>query len=134
MEKINIIYVVDDDKIYQFTMKLTLKTLGFQNEIKPFFNGKEVLNAIKDCMTDEKALPDIIFLDINMPLMNGFEFLAEFAKIKNELAKKIVIHMVSSSVDEEDVEKSEKNEDIASYIRKPIAVDVLASILKRFEI
>lgn len=92
-------------------------------------NGKEALDYFKDTMegaTDEEKLPDIIFLDLNMPVMDGWEFLNEFIKIKNHLNKKITLYVVSSSIDPRDLERAKSFNLVTDYLIKPIE-------LKKFE-
>lgn len=125
-----IIYVIDDDKIYQFTMKKLLKMLGFENQVKFFLDGEHAIQSINLALDSKESLPDILFLDINMPIMDGFEFLDEFLKIKTKFDKKIAIHIVSSSVDQIDIERIKINKDVISYITKPISLIIIQNILK----
>ncbi len=71
-------------------------------------------------MSSESELPDIIFLDINMPYMDGWDFMEHFIDIKPNLPKEITIYMVSSSVQAEDMERAKALEDFSNYIIKPI--------------
>ena len=128
----DVIYIIDDDQIYQFTTKKALEILGFQNKIKSFLDGEEAMNFISNNIENEEELPDIIFLDINMPIMNGYEFLDEFLSVNSKFTKKVTIHLVSSSVDQVDIDKAEKNSHIASYITKPIKIEKLKTILDNF--
>lgn len=125
-----IIYVIDDDKIYQFTMKRLLKMLGFENQVKFFLDGEHAIQSINLALDSKESLPDILFLDINMPIMDGFEFLDEFSKIKTKFDKKIAIHIVSSSVDQIDIERIKINKDVISYITKPISLNIIQNTLK----
>ena len=77
-------------------------------------------------VTHENLLPDIIFLDLNMPVMDGWEFLNEFLKIKNNLNKKITLYVVSSSIDPRDLERVKSFNMVTDYLIKPIE-------LKKFE-
>ncbi|WP_111309510.1 response regulator [Confluentibacter sediminis] len=132
MKKINSVYVIDDDEIYQFTIKKILKSFDLPFEIKSFPDGEEAINFIDDHKNNEAELPDIVFLDINMPIMDGFEFLEEFEKIKSDLCKNTIVHMVSSSVDEVDIERAKKNKNISSYITKPVNPKEIERIIKSF--
>lgn len=114
------ICLIDDDRIYQFTAKKILESVGFTKEIIAFFNGEEAINYFKENYKEESKLPTIIFLDINMPVMDGWQFLEEFQKISPELSKPINIYMVSSSVDDYDIQKSKEYTLVADYVIKPI--------------
>ena len=76
-----------------------------------------------------EALPDIIFLDINMPFMDGWQFLEEYTKIKPTLSKQIVIYVVSSSISEYDIERARNNSNVSDYFVKPITVDTYKTLI-----
>lgn len=115
------VWLVDDDKIYQFTAKMILEATGLANNIHTFFNGKEAITYLKDQNNQiAESLPDVIFLDINMPVMNGWEFLEEYKSIVKKLPKIITIFVVSSSVDESDIRKSKAYQTVTDYVIKPI--------------
>lgn len=85
-----------------------------------------------DNLHNDKELPDVIFLDIDMPIMDGFEFMEEYVKLKPKLGKKITIYMVSSSVDPVDIDRAKKISEITDYIIKPITQDQLTYIIQEF--
>ncbi|MBO0593284.1 response regulator [Cellulophaga sp. E16_2] len=124
------ICIVDDDNIYQYTIVKTIKSLDFATKIITFSDGEEALNFVLKNLNDKIELPDIILLDINMPIMDGFQFMEEFVKIKPKLGKKIVIYMVSSSVDPKDIERTKKISAISDYIIKPIEIEKLKAIIE----
>ena len=109
------ICIVDDDDIYQFTVVKTLELLEFEKNIKVFSDGEEALEFLLSNLNQNDELPDVIFLDINMPIMDGYQFMEEYVKIKSKLGKKTVIYMVSSSVDPVDIEKAKRISDISDY-------------------
>ncbi|WP_298473423.1 response regulator [uncultured Maribacter sp.] len=121
---------IDDDEIYQYTMSLNLKSLDSIGEIIVFNDGLEANNFMLDNLNNQEKLPDIIFLDINMPVMDGFQFMEEYEKIKSKLTKNIIIYMISSSADPADIETSKQIEDISNYLIKPIKLEQLKTILK----
>ncbi len=94
-----------------------------------FMNGKEAINTLTNTIEESEYLPDIILLDINMPVMDGWEFMEEIKIIKSKISKKIIIYIVSSSIAVEDKNKSKTFIDIIGYIPKPISVDDLISIV-----
>ena len=124
------VFIVDDDDIYKFTMIKTLKSLKLTNRIKVFSDGEEALDFMLDNLHNDKELPDVIFLDIDMPIMDGFEFMEEYVKLKPKLGKKITIYMVSSSVDPVDIDRAKKISEITDYIVKPITQDQLTYIMQ----
>lgn len=125
--------IVDDDDIYQFTIVKTLKALELTDRIMVFSDGEEALEFMLDNINEDDELPDVIFLDIDMPVMDGFQFMEEYVKIKTNIGKKITIYMVSSSVDPADIERAKKISEITDYIVKPITHDQLKSIIQELE-
>ncbi|SHF32393.1 Response regulator receiver domain-containing protein [Arenibacter palladensis] len=125
--------IVDDDDIYQFTMVKTMKALNLTDKIMVFSDGEEALDFMLDNLHNDKELPDVIFLDIDMPIMDGFQFMEEYVKIKPKLGKKITIYMVSSSVDPVDIDRAKKISEITDYIVKPITHDQLTSIIQELD-
>ena len=117
----HIVFLIDDDNIYQFTARKILESTGLAKQIQSFYNGKEAIKYLKnqDNCTPEN-LPDVIFLDINMPVMNGWEFLEEYHTFCGDLAKPIVVYVVSSSIDTQDIKKSKEYTAVTDYIVKPI--------------
>ena len=87
------------------------------------------LEFLIDNLDNNEELPDVIFLDINMPIMDGFQFMEEYARIKPKLNKKITIYMVSSSVDPVDMERAKNITEISDYIIKPIKAGQLQEIM-----
>lgn len=125
------ICVIDDDSIYQFTIVKTLESIDLEKEIMVFSDGEEALNFILENIKDTNELPDIILLDINMPIMDGFQFMEEYIKIKPRLGKEITIYMVSSSVDPSDIERAKEIREISDYLIKPIKPGELKSIIQK---
>ncbi|MES2487829.1 MAG: response regulator [Bacteroidota bacterium] len=128
MKKIKSLYVIDDDKIYHFLLKNLFKQNGIQVATSFFLNGSEAIEAIKNG-TDTGALPDLILLDVNMPIMNGWQFIEEYNKLLAVLPKNSVIYMISSSNDEVDINKAKGYSQIVKdYLLKPICKEDLEKI------
>ncbi|MEP5254615.1 response regulator [Winogradskyella rapida] len=123
------ICVIDDDDIYQFTITKILSSIKMNKKILLFSDGEEALDFMIDNLYSDSELPDVIFLDINMPIMDGFQFMEEYVKLKPKLNKEITIYMVSSSVDPVDIAKAKSISDISDYIIKPIEVKQLKALM-----
>lgn len=100
---INSIFIIDDDPIVVFGIKKLLHQHKNQMKILTFQNGEEAINAIYTLNKKQNSLPEVIFLDINMPVMDGWEFLDALLDLKIE--KKIKINILSSTIDPEDLNK-----------------------------
>ncbi|MCK0147535.1 response regulator [Arenibacter sp. F26102] len=114
-------------------MVKTMKLLNLTDKIMVFSDGEEALDFMLDNLHNDKELPDVIFLDIDMPIMDGFQFMEEYVKIKPKLGKKITIYMVSSSVDPVDIDRAKKISEITDYIVKPITHDQLTTIIQELD-
>ncbi len=121
--------LIDDDEIYQYTSLKSLQFIKAAHKVLQFFNGKEALNYLIEKAEDGPSLPDYIFLDINMPLTDGWMFMEEFKKIKKQLSKEITIYMVSSSIDQKDIKKAKEIDEITDYVFKPISPEKFTTLL-----
>ena len=116
-----VIALVDDDKIFQLTSARMIEALDLSRKILQFANGEEALQYLKSYAGDADNLPDYIFLDINMPYVDGWMFLADYATLKVTLSKDIQIFMISSSIDQRDIRRAQNNSDVTDYIVKPVS-------------
>ena len=129
MKKINTFCIIDDDDIYQFTTSILLKKTDLVNKIILFSNGLKAINFLKDEIDNIENIPDVLFLDINMPVMDGWEFLEQYLLIKHMMPKTVVIYMVSSSVDERDVLKAKSISALSGYMVKPISSENIKEVI-----
>lgn len=127
MRNIDLAYIIDDDPIFVFGAQRFMKVANFCKSLMIFGNGKEALEALLPRLQEGKNLPEVILLDINMPIMNGWEFLDEFTKVP--VSKEITIYVVSSSIDPRDLSRVKKYEQVTNYIVKPVTSKVLNEIL-----
>ena len=130
MKKIDIACIIDDDPIFVFGAKRMMELADFCNGFMVFQDGRKALDGLSAIVASGNNLPELILLDLNMPVMDGWQFLDEFTKIK--IDKKITLYIVSSSIDNEDFNKAETYEVVSNYIVKPITMDALKDILEDF--
>lgn len=123
------IYLVDDDKLFIFLLKKTIGLTGIPTQITDFPDGQSALDHIKSNASDASMLPDVIFLDLRMPIMDGWEFLEEYKHIADTLAKKNRLYVFSSSISPYDIENAKNNPLVTDFIIKPILKEKFAEIL-----
>jgi CheY-like chemotaxis protein len=126
-----IIALVDDDHIFQLTASRTLKSTNIQHKILQFENGEEALNFIRDNVNHSENLPDYIFLDINMPYVDGWMFLEDYSALKGKLEKPICIFVVSSSIDPRDMSRAQNDSNVKEYISKPVTKEKFIELLRK---
>ncbi|EHQ26952.1 response regulator [Mucilaginibacter paludis] len=120
----NLCLLIDDNFIDNFVTRKILESGNFAKEIVVYQSAPEAIQALKD----KKIVPDVIFLDIRMPLMDGFAFLDEYDKLVIDHKQDIKIFMLSSSLDPVDFRLSTQNKYITQFIHKPITHKVLEAI------
>lgn len=121
--KNKITYIIDDDKLTIRLMTMLISKNNFCEEITSFYNPQTALDNIKTNGQDPDNLPDVILLDLNMPTLDGWQFLDEFITLP--LQKEISIFIVTSSIDPLDIEMAKKYKMVKSYIMKPITAQKL---------
>ncbi|GAB4476697.1 MAG: response regulator [Thermoflexibacter sp.] len=127
-----IICIIDDDKLYQFTIQKAIEKTQKVGQIISFPNGYEAISFLKNHLSQPNKLPEVILLDINMPVMDGWQFLNEYLALENQIAKKSIIYIVTSSIDNADKLKVKSLEGVKDFVVKPISKDRLAEILESF--
>lgn len=113
--------LIDDDHIYQFTARKMLESTGLAKQIYSFYDGEAAIRYLKnEDNISQNKVPDVIFLDINMPVMDGWQFLEEYKSLVGRFPRPITVYMVSSSVDDYDIQRARQFREIADYFIKPM--------------
>ncbi|MFT4152221.1 response regulator [Parafilimonas sp.] len=124
------ILVVDDDPIFRLIAKKLLDKTGENLDITFKENGFEAITFLKQVIKENKTAPDLILLDIGLPILNGWEFMEEFIKIPQEATQHIQIYIVSSSAEPEDRSRSKSYPHVKAYVPKPLSIDIVKDILQ----
>lgn len=124
------ILLVDDDEINNFISIKLIKKALLNTEITACLNGRFAIDQLLEISrTDPSKLPDFILLDINMPIMNGWEFLDEYEKLKIDPDGKTRIFIISSSVFSNDISKAKSYPLVKDFISKPLNLDKITELL-----
>lgn len=128
---LEILCVVDDDKIFTYLLKRIIEKARIAKEIIFFENGREALDYLIDHQGNGLKLPQLILLDINMPILDGWQFLQEYGKLKPEVVNPISICMMSSSTDIEDYDRAMHSGHVMDYLQKPVQGPSLRVVTER---
>jgi CheY-like chemotaxis protein len=140
MKKLSGILLIDDDDTTNFLNQRLLERMQVTDNIRTFVNGKQAFDYLYNVsnnnyeQTDENYFqPELIFLDINMPVMDGFEMLDLYERLSNEFRKSIVLAVLTTSTHPQDTATARKYQ--AEYLTKPLSADkVNALIVKHFNV
>src|SRR6201992_3202731 len=125
------ILLVDDDEINNFISIKLIKKAVDNADIKACLNGKFAIDELSEIQRqDPSKLPDYILLDINMPIMNGWEFLDEYKRLNIDPLGKSKIYIISSSVFSNDINKARSYPLVKDFISKPLNVDKIIELFK----
>ncbi|QWX84353.1 response regulator [Cellulophaga sp. HaHaR_3_176] len=130
--KVDTVCIIDDDPIFVYGTKVLLNNNGnFCSNILVYENGREALDVL-ETMLNTNEFPDVIFLDLNMPVMNGWQFLEKFCKLPR-VEFNTRIYILSSSVDPADIQKAKNYKIVKDFISKPLTADVFSDLLSVVE-
>jgi len=130
METIENLCIIDDDNVFQFLTRIIVEKTQMVKAIRIFSNGKEAIDFLYLSQNEPDKIPDVILLDLNMPIMDGWEFLDEFIQLRPHLGRKITIYIVSSSIDPRDIEKARNINEVTDYIIKPVTQEKFTKLLQ----
>lgn len=132
IKKINCIMLVDDNMDDNFYHERIIRKNNAADTIVVKETGLEALEYLESTRDPANTLPDLIILDINMPGMNGWEFLEEFKKLDEELQSKMVVIMLTTSVNPADEAMAKTYDVLADFKTKPLTKEMLEDILTKY--
>jgi CheY-like chemotaxis protein len=123
------IFLIDDDPVFVYLTKKIICSVSGGCEIMEFADGELAIDHLRKVCGDSTSLPDIIFVDLSMPVMDGWEFLDEYALLRPKLGKPIELFIVSSSISPQEVERSKSYPTVSDFLIKPVAKGKIAEII-----
>lgn len=131
MKKIDLACIIDDDPVHIFVTTDELEKTKMFDTITSYKNGKEAFEALKAIHESKAQLPDLILLDLNMPIWDGWDFLDEFTQL--DIEEKIVILIITSSNNPEDILKAKNYDEVQNFVVKPVTADLIMDELKNYQ-
>ena len=120
--------VIDDDDINIFIIKKIVEKTGFDIEMVARNNGQQAIDYLNETISQNKPLPRLVLIDINMTVMNGWEFIEAYETLG--IDQKVDMYILSSSVYENDIEKTKSYTAVKGFISKPLSMERLTELVK----
>jgi len=127
--KFETVMIIDDNNVDLYITSRMISKNNFGKNILLYTSAEEALRYLKEHRDNKAMLPEVIFVDIYMPLMSGFEFLEEYNKFDASLKNEIRTYIVSSTIDKQDIARSDENKNVVCFQVKPITKDFLDRIV-----
>ncbi|MCS6822428.1 MAG: response regulator [Microscillaceae bacterium] len=131
MQKVGQILLIDDDPVSNLICENLFKRTSICQQIKAFTQAQAALKYLDEVVQRNLQLPEVIFLDLNMPIMNGWDFLEKYAtQIATKLPHRIKIYILTSSIDKADKKEAEKIDWVTGFVIKPFTEEKLLKIFE----
>lgn len=122
------ILLIDDNEIDNFISEYIIKKCKIADKITVKTSAIDALEFLKIINRNSEVFPDLIFLDIKMPVMDGFGFLEEFTKFPESINNQCTIVMLSSSSDQDDIDSAFKHHSVKKFLTKPLKIEMLENL------
>lgn len=133
MSLIKRVVLIDDDQVNNFVCESIIKNEQFAEEVQSFEWAEHALNYLKRVAQQQpEAFPDLIFLDINMPGMDGWSFIDEYRQLPEDVTKDCCLFMLSSAVDRKDIISAKSHKEVKDFFSKPLSPEILSFIKEEF--
>lgn len=133
MNPLKRVLLIDDDAVTNMMHRRVIERSGRVEHIDVATDGQEALDVLRADIANGRALPELIFLDINMPGMGGFEFLEHYAKLQVEPDAQLIIVMLSTSLLQSDHARAEADPNVHSFCDKPLRLEKLLELVEEFQ-
>lgn len=133
MKRVQHLALVDDDEVFVFLAKKAIKQTNLVELVEVFENGQDALTFLLENLQHPSELPEVILLDLSMPVMDGWQFLHEFTKFSPKLPRKINIFICSSSISPEEIEMAKEMNTVSDFIIKPINKEKMIEVIQKVQ-
>lgn len=123
------IFLIDDDPTFLFLTKKLIITAKVSANINEFSDGQAALDFLTDNLNNQEQYPDLVFLDLSMPIVDGWDFLDEYSLFEDKVHKKVKLFIVSSSISPHDIERARNYKIVSDFIIKPLLKEKLLEIM-----
>lgn len=123
------IFLIDDDPIFVYLTRRIIASIDRQCKINEFTDGELAIRYLEEICGKPELLPDIILMDISMPVMDGWEFLKEYSQLRSKIKKDIALYIVSSSISPQEVERSKGFSAVSDFLIKPLERGKIVEII-----
>ena len=130
--KLNCVLLIDDDEPTNFLNRLTLEQADCAGEVRVAQSGQEALDFLSTCGERTRPRPDLIFLDINMPAMDGWEFLQRYRSLPAACKADIVLIMLTTSLNPDDELRTKAIPEVSGFENKPLSQQRLTLLLEKY--
>jgi CheY-like chemotaxis protein len=131
MKNFNRVFLVDDDEIFTYVIKKIMEDMYNLEDISVLKNGSDAINKIIELKEYPTLLPDLILLDLSMPVLDGWGFLTEYQKHISTLSKKIEIIVYTSSINPPDMKRAKEYSFVKDYMVKPVEKESTYQFIKK---
>ncbi|MFM7078817.1 MAG: response regulator [Bacteroidota bacterium] len=128
MARFEQVLLVDDNEIDNFINERIITSSGFSANVTVKFSADAALEYLKEVSNDPSRIPDVIFLDLNMPVKDGFGFLEDYTNIDDAVKSKAKVIVLSSSISPDDINRASVNPHVYKYLNKPLSEKYLEAI------
>jgi CheY-like chemotaxis protein len=132
LETIKNVLVIDDNETDLLIARIVIEKSGFKGNIVTKNSGKAALEYLNTISSNFESWPNIIFLDINMPVINGFAFLFEYEKFSEKLRTISKIAVLTSSDNRTDMERFLINDGVIDFVSKPISIEGFKAVINKY--